>query len=141
MLDVPDCRMQTEYDCGDCVIRSVCGYYGLDEPAALSNASYGLAPDTLEAVLRSLDLKIISGHLTTDDLRWYTAGSRPVICPVTGDDGVGHWVITRGVYRRYVYLQDPAVGPTRVKLAWWNDHWFDSTRTTEYTNYGVIPWQ
>lgn len=141
MLELPDCRMTSETDCGDAVIHSICGFYGLDEPAALSNAVQGMSPDTLEAVLRSLDLKIISGHLTTDDIRWYNASSRPVICPITDDDGIGHWVITRGVYRRYVYLQDPAIGPRRVRLSWWNDHWYDSTRTTEYSNWGLCAWQ
>ena len=76
--------------------------------------------------------------MTIEDLKYFTR-TRPVVCPIKPEDS-GHWVIAKSVARLYINVHDPAIGPSRVRISDWLDRWTDSTRTTEYSAWGIVCW-
>lgn len=140
LLKIPDVRQATEHDCGAAAIEAVCRFHGVKDrgPARLANAVDGMSPATVEAVLRSLGLAVLSGTMTAGDLRHLADTGRPVLCP-TAHRG-GHWVVVRGVARRRVHFHCPIDGPGSLPVATWETLWSDSTRAGhEYASWGVCP--
>lgn len=139
MLTIPDIRQREDYDCGAAALDAVASYWGLRArgPAKLANAVHGMAPDTVEAVLRALGLSVLSGEMTVADLRHLTREGRPVLCPVAVRGG--HWVVVRGVERGRVHVHCPIEGPAAWRLADWEAGWADSTRGREFVRWGICP--
>lgn len=126
ILQIPDVRQQSDFDCGAACIEAVLQLGGRTPPDSLANPVQGMAPDTLEAVLRSVGVRVISGTMCVDDLKHFTRGGRPVICP-TDIEG-GHWVIVAGVGRGRVHYHDPDAGMQSVAESKWRSLWCGSTR-------------
>lgn len=138
MLNLPDIRQTTDYDCGAAAIDTVCRFYKRRErgPVKLANHVQGMAPDTVEAVFRSLGFKLLSGTMTTRDLR-SLALDRPVMCCINAETG-GHWVTIRGVTRARVHFQCPVLGPTTLSIEHWEGIWHDRTSSGHhYDHYGL----
>lgn len=140
-LLIPDVRQRSDFDCGQAAVEAVFRYHGLTGAVRrLANPVQGMAPDTLEAVLRSVGLAVLSGEMTAADLRHLTATGRPVLCPIQ-HDGVGHWVVAAGVARGKVHYHDPLAGPRSLRLAEWADRWTDTGRHgTAFVRFGVCGW-
>lgn len=140
LLDIPDIRQADDYDCGAAALDAIARFHGLRArgPVALANPVQGMAPDTVEAVLRSLGLSVLSGTMTVDDLRHLTRSGRPVLCPVAHHGG--HWVVVRGVERGRVYYHCPAAGPAVLREADWLAAWRDTSRTGQrFLQWGICP--
>lgn len=140
MITLPDIRQDKEWDCGRAALRIICEFYNRPLPlfiANLTNEVVGLAPDTLEAAFRALSFKVISGSWTVDLLKSVTKSGVPVVCLVQMD-GIGHWVVVKGVQRNRVYSQCPANGPTSTIIEQWDREWVDYHHSgSTYDRYGI----
>lgn len=140
MLDIPDVRQQEEYGCGAACLDAVFQFFGVRStaPKRLSNAVQGMAPDTIEAVLRSGRLDVLSGTMSVTDLQHLTRTGRPVLCCIS--QAGGHWVVVRGVNRGKVYYQCPTYGPSVIPVLSWLAGWSDETvRGHVYRQWGICP--
>lgn len=143
LLKISDVRQEAEHDCGAAAVEAVLRFHDVDprrhsKVISLANAVDGMSPATVEAVLRSLGLAVLSGTMTAADLRHLCDTRRPVLCP-TAHRG-GHWVVVRGVARRRVHFHCPVDGPASLPIATWNTLWQDSTRAGhEYACWGICP--
>lgn len=136
LLAIPDIRQTTDYDCGAIAIESACQFLGVKPPAAPTNAVQGMAPDTVEAVLRSAGLTVIVGTMDVEDLRHFTRTGRPVVCPCS--DWGGHWVVVCGVERGRVTVQCPLRGRITLTGAKWLEGWTSTSRPGHvYDRWGI----
>lgn len=134
MIQLPDLRQSTDYDCGAVAIDVVCQFYGRRTrgPVRLANPIQGMAPDTVEAFLRSLGFKLLTGTMSVADLKHFTKSGRPVL--VCRD---GHWVVVRAVGRGLVYYHCPSDGPSKMTITRWEETWNDRTSSGHaYDHYG-----
>jgi ABC-type bacteriocin/lantibiotic exporter with double-glycine peptidase domain len=140
LLTIPDIRQATDYDCGAAAVDAVCRFHGLRArgPAKYANAVQGMAPSTVEAVLRSLGLTVWGGPILTGvgGLAHLTRAGVPVLCP-TGLRG-GHWVVVRGVGRGRVHFHCPVDGPSSLPRLSWESNWCDTSHTGEaFARWGI----
>lgn len=138
LMQLPDRRQQTEHSCGHAAIDSVLSFFNLPEcgRVTLANAVDGMDPATVEAVLRSKGLSVLSGTMTVRDLKHLCDSGRPVLCPVSWAGG--HWVVVAGVERRGVYYQDPAEGPKRKGVQEFLNAWRDGNRSgRHWVTWGI----
>lgn len=143
MIKIQPILQRCDYDCGSAVMDCVIRYWGVRTSVAVLNLSHpitGTSPDVIEAVLRKAGLRIISGPMTVIDLQNHCRLERPILCPVTTDDGVGHWVCVIGVQRGRVYFHDPLVGQRSLKVADWDAGWRDTSHSGhEYDKWAIVP--
>jgi predicted double-glycine peptidase len=142
LLALPDVRQDRDDACGTAAVEVVRRFFGLKARAPdLSNPVQGTAPDTVAAVLRSLDLRVLAGQMIggVADLQHFTKLGCPVVCPITARAG-GHWVVVAGVARKKVYFQDPETGPGALAIADWLDGWRDTSAETlqAFDRWGVV---
>lgn len=135
ILRIPDCRQKTEWTCSEAAIHSACSFLGVSPPAPFANAIQGMDPATVEAVLRSVGLCVLSGTMQLSDLKHLTSTGRPVLCPVSLHGG--HWVVVAGVERLSVHYQCPESGPGRMPAKAFASIWADRGRTREYVHWGI----
>jgi ABC-type bacteriocin/lantibiotic exporter with double-glycine peptidase domain len=143
LLTIPNVRQAAAHDCGAAAVSAVLQYHGL-APARwltrLANPVQGMSPDTIEAVLWDALGHVASGTMSVPDLKHFCNTRRPVLCPVTFADGLGHWVVVRGVVRGAVYYHCPTDGPEKMSVAKWEGIWHDSTPGSEYRTFGIMGW-
>lgn len=142
ILEIPDVRQATDYDCGAAAVDAVCAFHGLRKrgPSRLANAVQGMCPSTVEAVLRSLGLSVLSGAMELSDLKHLTQTGRPVLCPITTEDDGGHWVVVAGVHRSMVWYHCPLAGMRKATVADWCLRWRDTSRAgQEFRKWGICP--
>ena len=143
MLMIPDVRQTTDYDCGAAAVDAVAEFHGqrrrsLSGIKHIANPVQGMAPETVEAVLRSIGLTVLSGVMTVADLRHLTRTGRPVLCPVA--TGGGHWVVVRGVTRCRVHYHCPTHGPSSLPILSWESQWHGETRHGHgFERWGICP--
>lgn len=141
ILKLPDIRQKDDYDCGAAAVDTVLRFLGVRSCAAvldMANPVQGTAPDTVEALLRRAGLPVLSGTLHIEDLKHFPDHGRPVVCPVSTDDG-GHWVIVAGISRGRVHYQCPLNGKTTMKVSDWLVRWRDTSRSGhEYDRWGIV---
>lgn len=122
MLDLPDIRQRTDWDCGRAAVQCVLEYFGshADTRRLLTNPIDGTDPRAIEALLRQAGHCVVAGEMTLEDLRHFTRSRRPVIAVVNG-----HYVVVAGVERLKVGYHDPLSGFMRCKmgdfLGWWKE--------------------
>lgn len=134
MIVLPDIRQTNDHSCGMAAVMAVCYYWGVADPPDLANPVQGMGPDTVEALLRSAGLQVLSGTFTIHDLRYLTR-DRPVICPTQYEGG--HWVTVRGI-TQWVYYQDPLYGPRHTGKTEWMAAWDDRGRLGHsYKHWGI----
>lgn len=138
LLKIPDIRQRADFDCGAAAIEAVCRYYGRKGSKAekLANPVQGMGPDTVEAVLRSLRFRLVTGTMRVSELQHFTRTYTPVICPVA--DFGGHWVVVRGVERGRVHYHCPIRGQVTARLEDWEANWTSETAIgVTYENWGI----
>lgn len=147
MLKLPDIRQRDSFDCGAAAVHTVFKFLGHTMPYQFyinllgSNGMNGTDPRCVETMVRQQKLKVISGEMTIGDLSSQTKMGRPVIVLVTLHNS-GHYVVVSGVKRNYVYFQDPAVGPQKLKAVEFVNVWTDYDRFgMTYTNFGISVWR
>lgn len=138
ILKLPDVRQKEPHSCGDAALRIVWDFHGVKSRPTVATVIDGTSPDTLEAMLWKSGLSVQAGVMDVGDLQYHTRRNRPVICCVTEESGVGHWVVVAGVAYRRVHYQCPVRGPVFESLAEWNRRWDDVTRRgVSFSQWGV----
>lgn len=136
-MNLPDIRQVAEYDCGPACAESVCTFFVPNFYAGLlaglnTSPTDGCDPRTLERFFRNFGLRVVSGEMTQDDLRFHTDRGRPVVTPIAG-----HYVIVTQALPRVIYLHDPLTGPRKMKFADFAKVWRDHDRIETFTNWGI----
>jgi ABC-type bacteriocin/lantibiotic exporter with double-glycine peptidase domain len=138
-LDTPALTRPDGYSCGATCLEVLFRFHGVRFPAAyreLSSPEVGMAPETVEAVLRAAFPNVVVARGTVELLRGLTAYT-PVLChAVVG--GVDHWVVVRGVARGRVYVHCPARGRGAYPAGEWAAMWADTAG--HYPRYAAAGW-
>jgi predicted double-glycine peptidase len=144
LLDIPDVRQRSDYDCGRAALRAVFGFWGVTYPkrhAGLTNPEQGTHPDTAGAILRDAGFRLIEGSASVDILAAFTRAGWPVLSVMTQAGG-GHWVVVRGVSRGRVYYHCPSHGPRSMPAAEFESRWDDRDRgNVGYWRWVCCPWR
>lgn len=112
ILTLPDIRQRYQHDCGDAVSACVAQFHGLQPPPRASDSMSGTDPRTVAAVLRGLNLGVLSGTATLDDLRRWCSEKRPPIAVIHWPGSLwSHYVVIAGVQRNRIHIQCPTDGP------------------------------
>ena len=138
LLSLPDIRQTESYDCGAAAIDTVLRFHGSRArwDRTLANPVQGMAPDMIEAVLRSLGFELITGPMMVADLKYFTRSWRPVVCPCS--DWGGHWVVVRGVERGRVHFHCPLRGAVSAGEMEWRERWADQSRNgVTFDRWGI----
>ncbi len=141
LLKLKDLRQQKDHDCGSVCVDVVCDYWGVRSKSAskLANHVQGMAPETVESVLRAIGFQVVRGEMSVGMLQGYMKLQMPVLCPVTWG-GAGHWVVVNGVGRGKVYAHCPTDGQCSWPLATWNEMWRDSSDAGRpFVSWGIAP--
>lgn len=136
MLELPDIRQRTDWDCGKAVVQCVLGFFETqaDTRLLLTNPMDGTDPRAIEALLRKIGRHVVSGEMTIEDLRYFTKSGRPVIAVVNG-----HYVVVAGLTRARVCYQDPLVGPMRCRIKDFAGWWREADRLgVTYNQFGIV---
>lgn len=140
LLDLPDTRQRAEFDCGAAVFRCVTRYWEGRGRKIKSDPLHGTPVDQLEPAFRAAGYNVLSGEMDASTLRSLTSQGWPVCCLIQSD-GVGHWVVVRGVQRGRVYLMDPTDGLKSLAVGEWEAVWHDADRRgTVYRRHGLAVW-
>lgn len=123
ILDLPDIRQRTGWDCGraavDCVVQFVFGERA-DLRKLMTTPMDGTDPRNIESMLRMLGCDVLSGEMDVTDLKYHISRNRPVIAAVKN-----HYVVVKGVGRGRVHYQDPTQGPVKATIddfvGWWKE--------------------
>lgn len=142
-LALPDRRQTTGWGCGPAATRVALEYLGVRRPARRVREGLphspqdGTDPRTIEAFLRGLGLDVQAGEMALCDLAHHAAHGRPVLCLIQAG-GVGHYVVSAGLFRGRVYYQCPADGPADLPPTGWLSVWHDTDRYgTVYRRFGI----
>lgn len=154
-LDVPDCRQDTSFNCGAAASQSAARYFkvGPKSEAEIADAlgttaSGGTSPEQIAAAFRKWGLRVdVREGMSFPALERAVILGRLVLAPIqTGGSPAtrtaeeeGHWIVVRGYDGRWVYLQDPAAGPRKVKRESFAADWHDrSAAGHHYERLGII---
>ncbi len=142
LLNLPDIRQESDHDCAECAAKIVLRFFGIREYPAFSTPTDGADPRQIESALRLSGLCVASGEMKIEDVRHYCSTGRPVICLVK-TEGVGHYVVARGVTSKRVYYQDPFCGGKFKTIPTWTTWWFDDTTRwgAGFWNFGLAAWK
>lgn len=142
LLELPDYRQKDGFSCGEVALKIVLSYYSskpIRKPARACPIQ-GLHPSTLQAVFRWEGYKTITGNMLIEDLKLHHSLGRPVIC-VIQSDGVGHYVVSRGVRRNQVHYQCPTHGICQKNAHEFLTKWYDyDSDGNEFRQWGVAVW-
>lgn len=140
-----DIRQQGDHDCGIAAVRVVLRHYRkkwADDYAVRLNTNEidGTDPRNIEIMFRFLGFGVVSGNMSTEDLRHYTSLNRPVIALVQRA-GIGHYVVVASLDGGRIHYQCPVDGPVSGSLQHFARNWSDIDRLgTIYDSFGVVAW-
>ena len=145
MIDLPHILQRDEHSCGIVAVRILLRYLRVRRKKSiepLASQIDGTDPRAIETYLRQLGLSVLAGSMTMEDLENCTDTGRPVICLITPEHGVGHYVVVGGTDERFVYYACPTHGAlimTRVKF---DSCWHEVDRLgAKYKRWGIAAWR
>jgi hypothetical protein len=141
VIQLPDLRQQTDYDCGAVCCQIVWQYFGLPRRKVDSNQIDGTDPRTLEAALRVSGLPVLSGEMTVSDLVYFARSRRPtiVLAKTTGEPATGHYMVCAGSRDRRLHFQCPTRGPIVETPRRFDKRWVDVDRHgTVFRRWGIV---
>jgi hypothetical protein len=139
ILNLPNEIQRALHDCGDAAVKCVLGHHRVVGAVSLSTPTDGTDPRQIEQAFRQLRMPCVSGEMSVADLRHFCDHSRPVICLVHWPrENDSHYVVARGVSRRWVYYHDVYHGPGKTREAEWLEAWRASGRMAEaFRHWGI----
>jgi ABC-type bacteriocin/lantibiotic exporter with double-glycine peptidase domain len=141
LLGLPDTRQKHDHDCGEAAVRCILAYHGIRANVRMATPERGTAPEQIEATLKNIGMKVVSGEMSVADLRHFCDTLRPVVCCVHWpDDADSHWIVARGVSRGTVYYHDVADGPGKKSSAEFLTAWRAGGRAGVYRQWGICAW-
>lgn len=145
LIDVPDVRQRSDYDCGRAALTAVFEFWGVPFPrrhAGLTNPVQGTHPDTASAILRDAGFRVMEGSGTVPLLAALTRQGWPVLAVMTPPGRGGHWVVVRGVSRGRVHYHCPTAGRLSLEAGAWVAGWDDRDRgNVGYFQWTCCPWR
>jgi ABC-type bacteriocin/lantibiotic exporter with double-glycine peptidase domain len=140
LIDVPERRQRAEFDCGAAVYACITAYWEGRGRRLKADPLHGTPPDQLEPSFRGAGYNVLSGEMDVATLRALCGQGWPVACLIQSE-GVGHWVVVRGVARGKVHFMDPADGFRSLPESSWQSSWVDTDRRgTVYRGHGLAVW-
>jgi ABC-type bacteriocin/lantibiotic exporter with double-glycine peptidase domain len=141
IIQIPVVKQKLPHDCGEAVFRSICKYLKLSAiqwNTPDSDPLNGLHPFELEPAFRRMGLDVSAGTMDLDDLRHHAKKSRPVACLVRYGDS-GHWVVSGGVARGFVWIMEPFDGLWKgIREDEFLNQWQDYDRAgTVFRRFGI----
>lgn len=148
LLDLPDVRQESHYDCGPAVVEVILRYFGLDCPGReelstqlVTSQIDGTDPRAIESYLRRAGLGVQMGEMAWEDVRHHGGLGRPVVLIMTPST-VGHYVVSRGVVRGHCHIHCPLTGPRRYAREALEAVWYDHDRLGPwYVGFGIAVWR
>ncbi len=143
LLTLPAEIQRSDHDCGDAALRCVAAFHGFSPSVVrrLATAERGTSPEQVEAELKRLGMRVISGEMDIADLKHYCDRQRPPIVVVHWPDSDdSHWIVCRGVSRNHVYYHDVADGLGKKSAAEFTEAWQAAGRVGVYRRWAVIGW-
>jgi predicted double-glycine peptidase len=147
LLKFSNIRTTLTYDCGAVAVETSCRKLGIFKPKAHyfkvlgTNGINGTDPRTIEAFVRGENLKVLSGYMEVKDLEFLAEEGRVVIALVTFE-GVGHYVVIRGVENGCVHYHDPGCGEASKSIDEFTRCWMDTDRFGVcYKQFGICLWR
>lgn len=154
ILDFPELRQISEFDCGANALQSVLAYYGIEinEEEILKEAKTsqkGTSVQNIESVAKKHGLKFDSRKMTIADVKKYIDEKAPVILLVQAwsenkktdwqkDWKDGHYVVAIGYDKTKIYFEDPyAFERTFLTFDELILRWHDAVANKQYINHGI----
>lgn len=137
----PDLRQTSDHDCGPTAASVARIHFGLEPKPLPYNWLDGTDVRLMEYAVRP-ELSCQSGEMTLDDLAHHLGQGRLVLCLVTEDESVGHWVVAYGLRNGLVLTQDPLHGPLAESLVSFLERWLDWDRSgVLLRRWGLAVWR
>jgi len=144
LLDTPQIAQDGPHKCGKGAFNCLFRFHHRTRPfpdwGELADPVRGIGPETLELFVKKEFPSYCIGHIDLKHLRFLSAFT-PVLCLITVDHELDHWVCVRGVTRDYVYTQDPAEGRLRYPHAEWAGVWKDAAAGGIYRRFALTGWR
>lgn len=142
LLALADLRQDTPHGCGEAAVRCVLAFFKIIATIPrFATPQDGSDPRQLEAYLRRLGLRVMSGEMRAVDLRHFCDSGRPVIALVHWpDDRDSHYVVVRGISRGRVHFHDVETGPGSCSLREWDRAWSADGRIETFRRWGIVGW-
>lgn len=144
LIDTPDYRQLGPYDCGrKCaeIVLAVNRIPDADAECMVGRLRVdkhdGTDPGELASWFRAEGWHVNEGWMDIETVRHHGHEGRPVILLATLHGG-GHWVVSRGVPRKTLYLQDPFVGRWKIPVDEFVAVWHDRDRYARYEQWGIV---
>lgn len=150
LIETPDVRQRGPYDCGRAaaLIALLTPPSGVSEADALTLVGSlpvdkydGTDPAQLAGWWRRIGWHVNEGWMDLDTVRHHGNEGRPVILLATLHGG-GHWVVSRGIARQTIYLQDPYSGRDKYPIVEFEAVRHDYNRYgTRFEQWGIVAMQ
>lgn len=147
LLDTPDIRQLGHYDCGRASAAVILRFHGMPDVDSIGvlgrlpiDRLDGTDPAQMAGWWRANGYSICEGRMDIDLLRHFADVGVPVQMVAT-IDGQGHWLVSRGIARGRVYVQDPFAGRGKYTTGEWLGKWYDYNRYgTHFNQWGIAVW-
>jgi ABC-type bacteriocin/lantibiotic exporter with double-glycine peptidase domain len=146
LLDTPEIVQNHPHSCGSGAFGILFRFHyprkTMPDWGELADPVRGMGPDTLELLVRKEFSNVCVGHLDLKHLRLLSTFT-PVLCIVTVGHESDHWVCTRAVTSKHVYVQDPDPANPRHRYTHkeFLKAWVDSTAGGIYQRFAIAGWR
>lgn len=156
ILELPDLRQYSDFDCGVSVTQGILAYYGIDstESELISemkiDPNWGTEPKQIETLMQNRGLEVVSKQMTLEEIKSYIDQRTPVILDIqawdenpdvdyetTKEDG--HYVIAIGYDDDGFIFEDPSwTGLAKLSYDELLKRWHDiDANNNELRNWGI----
>lgn len=145
LLETPHIEQLGNFDCGraSALINLLYNSVPQAEAAVMVgrlrvSTHDGVDPSEMATWGRSEGWHVNEGWMDIGTLKHHGDEGRPVILLVTLH-GNGHWIVSRGVSRGWVFVQDPATGRDKYKADEFLKIWNDANRYgAKFKQWGIV---
>lgn len=156
ILEFPDLRQMSNYDCGATAVQSVLAYYGIDfrEEKVLKMAGTtkdGTPIEGIKKILKHFKLRFREKEMDIEQIKKCIRRKIPVIMLVqawadkkvdwANDWNDGHYVVAIGYSQKKIYFEDPAAyNKTYLFYHELRERWHDidtNPNGKKYFNFGI----
>jgi HK97 family phage portal protein len=155
ILDVPNVRQKSDFDCGPAATMSVASYFNVGPEteqeyidALGTTKANGTTPAAIAEYLASLGLHVAAkDDLTIGDLARAVRAGSPIIAAIQAyeddpeeipEERSGHYVVVCGADVKTITLQDPSAGRVTMPTIDFLARWEDRDDENEYVHYGIV---
>ena len=156
LLDFPNLRQTSDYDCGAKALQSILAYYGIciDEEKIMkiagTNKRSGTTIPGIIKTLKKFNLKFYSGESEIKKIKKQIDKKHPVILILQAwakkpkadwENGWknGHYVVAIGYDKNKIYFEDPAsIFRTYLSYDELEKRWHNQQKNKKYNHYAIF---